>query len=50
MTQGTVTKHVISKSKRRRHMIDTQEVVYKTYIGKSKGKPIYSSQTKHEKV
>jgi len=50
MTIGTVEKQVISKAKRKRHNIETQEVVYKTYMGKHKGKPYWSSQTKHEKV
>jgi len=50
MTPGTREKHVISKSKRRRHNIDTQQVVYKTYVGKHKGKPLWSSQTRHEKI
>jgi len=47
---GDKTRHVISKSKRNRKFITTEEVVYKTYMGKSGGKPYFSSQTRHEKV
>lgn len=50
MKIGDKTKHFISKSVRRRHMKDTQEVVYKTYMGKHKGKPYFSSETRHELV
>ena len=50
MTIGTTEKTIVSKSKRRRHNIDTQQVVYKTYIGKHKGKSLFSSKTKHEKI
>lgn len=50
MKVGDVTKTVISKAIRRRNNKSTQEVVYKTYMGKSKGKPWYSSQTRHESV
>ena len=50
MTIGTTERIVISKAVRRRHNIDTQEVVYKTYAGKHKGKPLWSSKTKHEKI
>jgi len=50
MKIGDKTRHVISTSKRNRHNIATQEVVYKTFEGRSNGKPLFSSQTKHEKV
>ena len=50
MKIGEATKQLISKSVRRRHGKDTQEVVYKTYMGKHKGKPYFSSQTRHELV
>lgn len=50
MKVGEKTKHIISKSSRRRHMKDTQEVVYKTYLGKHNGKAIFSSETKHEPI
>ena len=50
MKIGDQTKHVISKSKRRRHNKDTQEVVYKTFIGNHRGKPQFISQTRHESV
>lgn len=50
MKIGTVTKTVISKSKRRRHNKDTQQVVYKTHVANHKGKPIFASKTKHELV
>lgn len=50
MKIGEVTKHVISKSIRRRHQKETQEVVYKTCIGKKDGKAILSSMTRHESV
>lgn len=50
MEIGTVTKHFISKAVRKRGGRQTQQVVYKTYIGKSKGKPLFSSQTRHETI
>lgn len=50
MKIGEQTKHFISKSIRRRHMKDTQEVVYKTYLGKHNGKALFSSTTKHELI
>lgn len=42
MAIGNVTRHIISKGK------STTEVVYKTHVSNSKGRPIYASQTKHE--
>lgn len=50
MKIGDVVKHSASKSKRRRNKIDSQQVIYHTYIGKHKGKPLWSSKTKHEKI
>lgn len=50
MKIGEVTKHVISKSNRKRHMKSTQEIVYKTCIGKKDGKPVLASRTVHELV
>jgi hypothetical protein len=50
MKIGDVTKHVISKSQRKRHFKDTQQVVYKTVVGKKGGKPLFSSKTRHEPV
>lgn len=50
MEVGTVTKQVVSKAKRKRHGKQTQEVIFKTYLGKHKGKQLFSSQTRHELV
>jgi hypothetical protein len=45
MTKGDVKKQLISKGK------TLQQVVYKTEVGKNKkGKIIYRSQTKHERI
>ena len=50
MKIGDTTKHLISKSLRKRNRKETQEVVYKTFIGKHKGKPLFASRTVHELV
>ncbi len=50
MKIGTVTRTVISKSKRKRKGKETQEVVYKTHVSNHKGRAIFASQTKHELV
>lgn len=42
MEKGYIEKQTISKGKK------TTEVVYKTYLGKHRGKALWSSQTKHE--
>lgn len=44
MKVGDVTRTVISASKKK----VGHQVVYKTYLGQHKGKPRYSSQTRHE--
>lgn len=46
MKVGDVTRTVISASKKK----VGHQVVYKTYLGQHKGKPRYSSQTRHEVV
>ncbi len=50
MTIGDQTKMIISKAKRKRKGKETQQVVYKTIVGKHKGKPLYASQTRHEAI
>lgn len=50
MKPEDTTRTVISNAVRRRSNKQTQEVVYKTYTGKHKGKPLFKSQTRHELV
>jgi len=57
MSKGETTKKVISKWNRTQIVNDRgerdrlQQVVYKTEIGKNKkGKTIFSSKTRHERV
>jgi len=50
MKIGDKTKHFISKAVRKRNGKSTQEVVYKTYIGRHRGKPLFSSETRHELI
>lgn len=50
MKVGDTIKELISKSIRRRHMKNTQEIVVKTYMGKHLGRPWYTSETRHESI
>lgn len=53
MAKGDVTKKVISKWAKQPHNESRplQQVVYKTELGKNKkGKTVYSSQTRHERI
>ncbi len=42
MEKGHIEKQTISKGRK------STEVVYKTFLGKHKGKPLWKSETKHE--
>lgn len=51
------TRTVISKSAKRfnrpmgsKIFIKTEQVVYRTIIGKRNGKPLYASETRHEEI
>lgn len=48
MNIGDKTRTVISKGKKNGRK--TEQVVYKTLVGRSKGRPLYASKTKHEFV
>ena len=50
MKVGTIEKQVISKSKKAKKGMLTQQTVYKTFLGNVNGKPRWSSETKHERV
>lgn len=47
MKQGDITRTVVSKGTYKGK--ETRQVILKTYLGQVKGKPRYSSKTKHER-